>query len=402
MTEPGLFLYDDEQARGFEPFALTRPASELRAGTSLVRERWEQAVGRGATAFIAAAHLADFDEPGAPPAGGATLPAGAVVANARCIPALAPAAAAEAWTCDGRVAAVCIDRPLAAAALRDGRLALEELGRAAGARTAAIAGRWVEGPWDYVRTLSAQLADDVPAQARSLQLVDPPQAVVLGGHAVLVEAGATVEPLVCFDVTGGPVLVRAGATVRAFTRLVGPCYVGSHATVMGDRIEACSIGEWSRVHGEASNTIVLGHANKSHEGFVGHSYLGRWVNLGAGTTTSNLKNTYGTVVLWTPEGVRDTGMQFLGSLVGDHAKTAIGTRLTTGTVVGAGANVFGDAAPPKYVRPFAWGAAGSDAYRLPDFLGVVEKVMGRRGVPLGERGRRSLTAAYARAAEAGR
>ena len=100
--------------------------------------------------------------------------------------------------------------------------------------------------------------------------------------------------------------------------------------------------------------MFVGHANKGHDGFVGHSVLGRWVNLGAGTTTSNLKNTYGTVALWTPGGVADTGLQFLGTLFGDHVKTGIGLRLTTGCVLGAGANVV-DRMPPKAVAPFAWG-----------------------------------------------
>ena len=100
---------------------------------------------------------------------------------------------------------------------------------------------------------------------------------------------------------------------------------------------------------------MIGHANKGHDGFVGHSILGRWANLGAGTITSNLKNSYGTVTLRTSQGDRDTGMQFLGSLIGDHVKTGIGTRLTTGCILGAGANVFGSMMPPKLVPPFAWG-----------------------------------------------
>jgi len=151
------------------------------------------------------------------------------------------------------------------------------------------------------------------------------------------------------------------------------------------------------VHGEISATVVLGHANKAHDGFVGHSYLGRWVNLGAGTTTSNLKNTYGTVALWTPAGLRNTGLQFLGTLVGDHAKTGIGMRLTTGTVIGAGANVYGSEMPPKAVPPFAWGAGEPYAVYAPDkFLAVAERAMARRQVPLGDRARRQLAAAHER------
>jgi hypothetical protein len=144
-----------------------------------------------------------------------------------------------------------------------------------------------------------------------------------------------------------------------------------------------------------SNTIVLGHSNKGHDGFVGHSYLGRWVNLGAGTITSNLKNTYGSVSIWTPDGVRDTGMQFLGTLFGDHAKTGIGLCLTTGTVLGAGVNVYGEM-PPKVVAPFAWGgAAPYETYRVDKFLEAAERMMSRRHVELSDRARRHLTAAHA-------
>ena len=140
---------------------------------------------------------------------------------------------------------------------------------------------------------------------------------------------------------------------------------------------------------------LLGHSNKAHDGFVGHSYLGRWVNLGAGTTTSNMKNTYGTVALWTPQGVRDTRLQFLGTLFGDHAKTGIGLRLTTGSVVGAGANVY-DRMPPKAVPPFSWGGgAPYGEYDGERFVTVAARAMARRQVTLGERARRQLRAAFA-------
>jgi len=145
------------------------------------------------------------------------------------------------------------------------------------------------------------------------------------------------------------------------------------------------------VRGELSSTIILGHSNKGHDGFVGQSYLGRWVNLGAGTVTSNLKNTYGTVALWTPQGVRDSGMQFLGTLFGDHVKTGIGLRLTTGCVLGAGANVF-DQMPPKVVAPFSWGGSPPyDTYRSDKFVETAARMMARRHVDLGDRGRRHLT-----------
>jgi len=172
--------------------------------------------------------------------------------------------------------------------------------------------------------------------------------------------------------------------VQAFTRVIGPCYVGRDSVVTADRIAGSSIGDSCRVHGELSTSIFIGYANKGHAGFVGHSVLGRWVNLGAGTITSNLKNTYGTVALWTPDGVRDSGLQFLGTLFGDHAKTGIGLRLTTGCVLGAGVNVF-DAMPPKVVAPFSWGArAPYDVFNATKFVQTAERMMARRGVVLDE------------------
>jgi UDP-N-acetylglucosamine diphosphorylase/glucosamine-1-phosphate N-acetyltransferase len=223
----------------------------------------------------------------------------------------------------------------------------------------------------------------------------PEQAVVVGSEGIYIERGSVVEPAVCFDVSAGPVLVRRGASVRAFTRLVGPCAIASGASVLGDRVAGSSIGEHSVVRGEMSETIVLGHSNKAHDGFVGHSYLGRWVNLGAGTITSNLKNTYGIVQLWTPHGVRDTGLMKLGSLIGDHVKFGIGTRLTTGSVIGAGSNIYGSTMPPKYVPPFSWGEGDDLAmYRLDKFLETAERAMGRRGVMLSANERRQLAAAH--------
>lgn len=394
-----LFLYDDARARAFEPFALTRPASSLRIGALLARDRWARAHGAPADGAIVAPHVEEFDEEGAPPPA-RELAAGDIVANVRC--AIAPDAAlrdADVWMCDGRVAAIRLERSTRPAVLADGRVPLEELAADRG-RVATIAGRWVDEVWQLVTDLLAQLRDDIGALGPSLQCETPGHATVLGDQAVFAERGARIEPHVVLDVTAGPLLIQRDATVRAFTRLVGPCAVASGATILGDRVHGCSIGEGSIVRGELSETVVLGDANKSHDGFVGHSYLGRWVNLGAGTITSNLKNTYGTVALWTPEGIRDTGVQKLGTLFGDHVKTGIGLRITTGTVLGAGSNLYGSDMPPKYVRPFSWGEGDSlGTYRFDKFLSVARRAMSRRQVTLGERASRQLTRSFERAAQ---
>lgn len=391
-----IVLYDDDRARKFEPFALTRPAGELRAGALLVRERWARALGLTAAGFIGAPHLSSFDEEGAPSALDGVA-RHAIVANSRFAPSLAAAAPGAArWLAGGRVAAVRVARDLMPEELRGGTAALEALPAAAGA-DAGIEGWWMDEVWSPIALLSSMLGDDLPrlAEGASMRRLGGGDAILLGEHPVFVEPGATVEPQACFDVRLGPVLIRAGATVQAFTRVVGPCYIAEHTTVSGDRVSGSSFGPHCRVHGEISATIMLGYGNKGHDGFVGHSYLGRWTNLGAETVTSNLKNTYGTVSLWTPDGMRDTTLQFLGTLFGDHAKTGINVPLNTGTVLGAGASVVG-AMPPKVVAPFSWGAHGRyETYRLDKFLDVAARVMARRSVVLGERGREQLAAAHA-------
>ena len=391
-----VYLYDDARARAFEPFALTRPAGELRAGALLVRERWERALGLPVAGHLTAPHLAGFDEPGAAPVfAEGTIPTGSWIANARFAPAVHATPRGEVLIAENRVVALKTGAPVDAAVARDGLATLDQFASRLPHETSAMQGWWMEEVWDYVAHLVPMLMADIPALGAPMSTSTPPGAIRLGAHGLFVEEGAIVEPQVCFDLTAGPVLLRAGSHVQAFTRLVGPVYVGAGSTVTTDRIAASSIGEVCKVHGEVSNAIFLGHANKGHDGFVGHSILGRWVNLGAGTITSNLKNTYGTVQLWTPAGVRETGLQFLGTLFGDHAKTGIGLRLTTGTVIGAGANVYGNVMPPKAVAPFGWGEAGSlAAYRVEKFLQVAERMMSRRAITLSDGARRQLVASY--------
>ena len=391
-----LYLYDDERARGFEPFALTRPMPAMRVGALLVSDRWARAHGAPPAGAIVAPSHEDFDEDGAPKSP-RDLPAGSIVANTRCVLSLTTQLrGSDVWMCDGRVAAVKLERDVRGSVLADGRVPLEELARDGGSVT-SVDGRWLDDVWHLVTDLLVQLRDDITVLGPEVVSETPGHATVIGTHGVFVERGAVVEPYVVLDASGGPILLRRGSIVRAFTRLVGPCVVDGGATILGSRIHGCSIGETSIIHGEMSETVVIGHSNKSHDGFVGHSYLGRWVNLGAGTITSNLKNTYGTVPLWTPEGMRDTGVQKIGTLFGDHVKTGIGLRLTTGTVVGAGANIFGASMPPKYVPPFSWGDGRSpERYEIDKFLEVASRAMARRQVTISDRGRRHLKRAFER------
>ena len=393
-----LYFYDDVRARQFEPFALTRPVSELRAGTSLIRHRWERATGLESGGFISSPHLAHFQEGAAPPAVQlkSEIPAGSVIVNTRCvIPLGLQLERFDLLMCEGAACAVKLARALPVSQFADGTVDIGSIQTSLGGRK--VEARWIHEVWDFIATLADQLMADIPQRAKTLGATARTNAATIGDHEIFVEEGADIGPNVVLDASAGPILIRRGAKVAPFTNLVGPVSIGSGAQILGDRITIASIGDHCKVRGEVSNSIMLGHSNKGHQGFVGHSYLGRWVNLGALTTTSNMKNTYGPIQLWTPSGVRGTGQQFLGTLFGDHAKTGIGTMLSTGTVIGAGANVFGSNMPPKVVPPFAWGDGEPyETYDVAKFLSVAERMMLRRQVELGDQARLQLTEAHKR------
>ena len=359
---------DDPDGR-WAPFAGVRPVAELRAGAWRIRERWEQALGLPTSLIIGSQvqGFTDVDSPAAAAPG--QLDAPVIVAASNFAPAtqrLSLPAGASRLVAGGRTAARIVRRGSPRATLDDDGEAAE------------IEGLWLPGTDALLGALERFLPEDCRATEGSTE--SPSGALILGDETDVKVGNATIEPGVVFDVRHGAVVIRDGAEVRHGTRLEGPCWIGEHARVVGGFIRHSVIGPHAVVRGEVSSSIFTGYCNKAHDGFVGHTVLGHWVNLGALTTTSNLKNTYGPVRLETPAGPRDTGRQFVGSFIGDHAKTAIGTMLSTGTIIGAGASVFGDGRPPKWVPPFAWGNACSERLSEAGFLEIARRVMPRRHV----------------------
>lgn len=380
-----LYLLDPDPGPSWEPFAGIRPLSELRAGAHLIRARWETFVGTEAAAIFALPHLAGFPEAGVPAVEARRSVQGpAVIGSSTFAPRglAAPFPDAPARLVH---AGITVGWAVPAGATWTGPVAH--------AHTIEVAGVLLHGVHDLISALEQLLREDV---IKLLGDSDPvPQgSIVIGDPAWISVHEAAVEPGVVFDTRIGPVVLESGVEVRSGTRLEGPLWVGSNTRLVGGPIRNSAIGPWSVVHGEMSATTVLGYANKSHYGFVGHSVVGRWVNLGAGTTTSNLKSTYGPVRLRVRNADLETGHQFLGSLIGDHAKTCIGLMLDTGSVIGAGASVFDALRAPKYVPPFAWGGSGSERMTPQKFLAVVERVLPRRDVPVTAQMRSYLSRAY--------
>ncbi len=376
-------------ARGlpWAPFEGVRPVSELRAGVPLIRERWERALGLRATAILSndVAGFHEFDQPPVQPIG--PVPGPAIVAAswfAPTGPIEAPADARRLTAGSASVAWLVPDGSRWDGPNDDGP-------------GPPVDGLLLRGASDLLTALDTLLAADCDAiLAAAAGGAAPAGALVLGDAARVLARGADVEPGVVFDVRKGAVIIEPGAEVRHGTRLEGPCYVGRESRVLGGFIRASVFGPRCVVRGEIASSSFIGYANKSHDGFVGNSVIGHWVNLGAGTTTSNLKNTYGPVRLDIAGHRVDTGRINVGSLIGDHAKTAIGSMLPTGTVIGAGASLFGTGPVPKYVVPFAWGAGNDERLSEEGFLRIAERVMPRRDVPFTEERRQSLAATYRR------
>ncbi|HTS90161.1 MAG TPA: putative sugar nucleotidyl transferase [Gemmatimonadales bacterium] len=387
---PALVMFDAPpraSRSGWAPFVGVRPLSELRAGVWRIRERWEAGLDLE-TAAVLSDHAPGFVEGDEPPSG-TQLPASGPVLLARSTFAplgtpvtLAPGT--RRLTNAGETVAWLVDSPAAWSGPTDEGDAQE------------IDGFALRGTYDLVAALDRFLVTDCLAFGAGQSDPVPPASIVLGDPGLIFSRGATIEPGVVFDTRGGAIVIEAGAEVRNGARLEGPLYIGERARVLGGQVRFTVVGPRCNVRGEISNCSFLGYANKSHDGFVGHSVVGCWVNLGAGTTTSNLKNTYGQISLEVAGERISTGRQFLGSLIGDHAKTAIGTLLATGTVIGAGANVFGPAATPRYVPPMAWGSDGADRVTEEGFLKVAERVLPRRDIAFTPERRESLRATHRR------
>lgn len=423
-----LFLFDDARARQWEPFGLTRPGAELVLGALRIWERAARAWGVQYGGHLAAAHLAGFREDGGPRALDATdvgtrghrilMCSRAVVQDP---PRSLPEVPTALYIDGGRVgwslppgAPLPHPRDLADPAAAAGTEARLELG-----------GFVLEQVWELVTRTPAQLREDLeagmvaspspgaasgattggasaagdrpgaPLPRSSL----PPGVHLLGDGLISLGPGTTVEPGVLLDTARGPIVLAEGVRVRGPARLEGPLYVGRDSTILGGTVSASHVGPVCRIRGDIAKSVLLGYDNKAHEGYLGRACLGRWVNLGAGTTNSDLRNDYRDVRVHTDGGAVSSGITKLGCFLGDHVKTGIGTLLSTGAVIGAGCNVFGGGAPINSLPPFRWGAApDAPLFRLNRFLDTATQVMNRRAVPLSPDMRAVLERAWRRAA----
>jgi UDP-N-acetylglucosamine diphosphorylase/glucosamine-1-phosphate N-acetyltransferase len=250
------------------------------------------------------------------------------------------------------------------------------------------AGRLMTYLWDLVGAMSAQIeteARNLPYLGESRGSVHQ-SATLLRTEDIFIAEGCQIQPGVVIDARSGPVILAENVIVGSNAVIEGPTFLGPGTQIKAlSHVYGSCLGEQCRAGGEVSVSIMQGFTNKQHGGFLGHSYIGSWCNLGSGTETSNLKNNYTPVKVQVGSELVDSGQLFVGLMMGDHSKSAIGSVFNTGTVVGVGSLVFGAGFPPRHIPSFHWGGADKlTPYPLGPTLDSARDVMSRRGCILGD------------------
>lgn len=367
------FIDTQDTWRQMLPLSYTRPVADVRIGIIKISEKWEKR--------LEAEHLyyrtEDYLQTLFPPPSknslcilGNVLPTDALIKNIRLLKE------DEVLMHRGQVIAGYFDANESFAAGERKQIEAEEVTQ-------------VSYPWDIFRLNGQEIRQDFHLLTHnriSSTLSDPYTKTY--GDQLFIEEGAVIKDAT-LNTEAGPIYIGKNAEVQEGAVIRGPFALCEHSVInMGAKIKGDStVGPYSKVGGELSNSVIFGYSNKGHEGFLGNSVLGEWCNLGADTNNSNLKNNYANVKMWdfATNRFKDTGLQFCGLIMGDHSKCGINTMFNTGTTVGVSANIFGDGFPRNIIPSFAWGgASGFTTYQTGKAFETAELVMRRRNKQLAD------------------
>jgi UDP-N-acetylglucosamine diphosphorylase/glucosamine-1-phosphate N-acetyltransferase len=387
-----LVIFEDAAYEQFYPLTYLRPTFDLRCGSTLLREKVERAFGRKADVLFVREWLRE---------------AYAVRTSAK-VNDLGALAGDDLVLVNGRGLWIGDDFPAAgrdACAMAGADVVYVTLTKGTAARVQAsdFAGflaasaravpaaktdlKLLDYPWRLIEENGAAIRDDFKKLGRSgVHGTLGPTAVIWGPQdQVYVAPGAVVEPSAVIDSQEGPVIIEEGAKVNPHSRIQGPAAIGRDTQVVGGKIrEGTTLGPVCRVGGEVEESIIHGYSNKYHDGFLGHAYVCEWVNLGALTTNSDLKNDYSAVEVKVKGQLFDTGSTKVGCFIGDHTKTSIGTLINSGTVLGMMSNILGAGCLlPKSVPSYVM-FMDNKFYKagLKQLIGTARTAMGRRKVTM--------------------
>jgi UDP-N-acetylglucosamine diphosphorylase/glucosamine-1-phosphate N-acetyltransferase len=382
-------LFDDLSRDRLLPFTFIRPVAEIRLGILTIREKWEMWLHATTSALTK-----DYLQEKYPLVEGAlnVLINGAITPNADLVGEIEALKPGETLVKDSLLIAVCLDK--------------SELGDFDYTVPAGFIQKQVSSgflrinrPWHLFYYNGQELISDYELVTAG-RITAPISSTnnLLRPDRIFAEEGAKLE-YTTLNASTGPIYLGRNTEIMEGALIRGPFALCEGAIVkMGAKIYGpTTLGPFSKVGGEVTNSILFAYSNKVHEGYMGNSALGEWCNIGADSNTSNLKNNYTRVKVWdyVTGRAEDTGLQFCGLMMGDYSKCGINTMFNTGTVVGISSNIYGAGFPGNFIPSFSWGgAAGFETYRVDKSFETIEKAMMSRNLALSETDRRIIASVF--------
>lgn len=366
-------LFDSSTRQNLLPLTFTRPVADIRFGILTIREKWERYLN-ASTSSLTEVYLSEkfplveaVDN---------LLINGSICPNPHLIEEINLLKEGQALVSNDTIIAMHLNQDN-----------LKFLGDATGDGVENIEAKSdfvkIENTWDIFNLNDHAIRSDFEliTKGRKSQPISNSNRCI-NPDQIFIEEGATVE-FAILNADLGPIYIGKDAEIMEGAKIRGPFALCEHAVLKMDAkvYGPTTIGPYSKIGGEVTQSVIFGYSNKAHDGFLGHSVLGEWCNIGADTNTSNLKNTYEEVKLWSyaEDCFVQTGLQFCGTIMGDHVKCGINTMFNTGTVVGVNANVFGAGFQRNFIPSFSWGGThGLIDYDLKKALKTAEAVYARR------------------------
>lgn len=381
-------LFDDSNRENLLPLTFTRPIAEIRVGILTIREKWEYYL-KSSVSFLAEEYLSEKypmvkerDN---------ILIAGSICPNQDLVDAIIKLQPGETL--------ISGDTMIASYVSEDELNGVENLEEASQVEIlATMPFNRISYSWEVFGLNDAEIRADylILTQGRKSAEISKTNLVI--GNDIFVEEGATIEGAT-LNSKLGPIYIGKDSEIMEGSNIRGPFAICNNSEVkMGAKIYgATTVGPFSKVGGELNNVVILGYSNKAHDGFFGNSVIGEWCNVGADSNTSNLKNTYDEVRLWNyaSQTFIGTGLQFCGTIMGDHVKCGINTMFNTGTVIGCGANIFGAGFQRNFIASFSWGGpSGMSTYKIEKAIDVAKRIYQRRGLDFSNKNQEVLMSVY--------
>lgn len=370
----------DENREDLLPLAYTRPIAEFRCGILTLKEKWERRWKGATISFLTADYLqkkypVNYSNEVNLYTSGNLLITDDLLLKIQEMP----------------IESKLVDSDQKLIALKTTQqLKLEAIAECKTSKTNVFTGSVsrIAYPWDIFRLNGDELEKDYDLLTKGRKSGAIHSSNTVFGDRIFLEEGAKVKASI-LNAESGPIYIGKDAEIMEGSVVRGSLAVCEHGVLkLASKVYGpTTIGPYSKVGGEVSNSVIFGYSNKGHDGFLGNSVLGEWCNLGADTNVSNLKNNYASIKVWNYKkgGFLDSGLQFCGLMMGDHSKAGINTMFNTATVVGVSSNVFGSGFPRNFIPSFSWGGAEKwTHFRLNTALEVAERMMERRGIPLSQ------------------